>query len=99
MIKLNTSIEAAQSRLNGLRSPRRRGDSERLMNAQAKGVEDWRQRSSRRSRGPANFNQESIGITLQRDASATQCEMFNTVLQRKKETEPGDCSRTTSEIP
>jgi len=86
MIKINTSIENAQNRLNAEISKVVDGIQNDYRNAQAK-ERGLASALESQEREVLNLNQQSIGYNaLQRDAAATQ-QMFNTVLQRAKETE------------
>ena len=86
MIKVNTAIEAAERRLNAEMAKVIEGVKNDYKAAQAKergllaALEDQKHEV-------LNLNQKSIGYTaLQRDASSTQ-QIFESVLQRMKETD------------
>jgi polysaccharide biosynthesis transport protein len=86
MIKVNTGIENAQTRLNAETGKVVEGIQNDYRNAQAK-ERGLASALEAQERDVLNLNRESIGYNaLQRDAAATQ-QMFNTVLQRAKETE------------
>ena len=86
MIKVNTGIANAQSRLDAEISKVVDGIQNDYRNAQAK-ERGLQSALGAQEREVLESQSQSIGYnSLQRDASATQ-QMFNTVLQRAKETE------------
>jgi uncharacterized protein involved in exopolysaccharide biosynthesis len=85
MIKVNTGIANAQSRLDAEISKVVDGIQNDYRNAQAK-ERGLQSALGAQEREVFELNRQSIGYnSLQRDATATQ-QMFNTVLQRAKET-------------
>jgi succinoglycan biosynthesis transport protein ExoP len=86
MIKINTAIENAQSRLNAEITKVVDGIQNDYRNAQAK-ERGLATALAMQEREVTDLNRKAIGYNaLQRDASTTQ-QMFNTMLQRAKETE------------